>query len=250
MVLNPNAVPGIGATRTATPRKLLLTEAGARYIPGGKVIDGALSRDPGNTGDVDVLRAGLVMGMVTASGKFAPSVLGVLQAAYDKDTTGGGALQLSVGAACATEIVRRIDTTGTFKLTGPPSAAGTVVVGTTVTYSAVNTTTGMVTISLLGADYIAGSWVQPTDGSEAPLAMIPDMYGLKVTDEDSVNLASVEFAKALIGGTIDTSQVINIPSDTSLKRWLKAAINGHTVLDGASEVQGPFLFDDKYDKDE
>ena len=184
--LNPNASPSVGTTRTATPRKLLSTEESAQYLPGGKIINGALSRDPDNSGDVDVLRAGLVMGMISATGLYAPSILGVLASAYDKDTTStGGSLELTVSVACATEIVRRIGTSGTFHLTGPPTAAGTVAVSTDVTYSAVDLTTGVITIALLGADFVAGSYIQPIDGSEAPLALIPDTAGIKVTDEDA-----------------------------------------------------------------
>ena len=46
----------------------------------------------------------------------------------------------------AAELVRRIGATGTFKLTGPPTAGGAVVTQT-VTFSAVNTSTGAITIT-------------------------------------------------------------------------------------------------------
>ena len=118
-------LPGVKTTRTATPRNLTITVDGRVLLPRGRIIDGAESRDPLNTGDLDVLRAGIVMGMITASGKYAPAIIGVLAGAYDKD--GSDKTSMTVAAAVAVEIVRRIGTTGTFKITGPPTVAGTVV---------------------------------------------------------------------------------------------------------------------------
>jgi hypothetical protein len=114
-------------------------------LPGGVLVDGAKSRDPSNADGVDVLQFGLLMGMITESGKYAPSIIGLLTVAYDDDTS----TTLTVPTAVAAEIVRRIGPTGTFKLTGPATAAGTVRT-ITVTYSAVNLTTGVITVTALG----------------------------------------------------------------------------------------------------
>ena len=54
--------------------------------------------------------------------------------------------------------MRRIGSTGTFNLIGPASAAGSNNT-TQVTYSAVNTTTGVITITNIGANRIAGCFV-------------------------------------------------------------------------------------------
>ena len=128
--------PGVKSTRTATPLRIIAggTEA---LLAGGKIIDGSESRDPGNTGNVDILRTGLLMGKRTANSLYAPSIIGTLGDAYD-----GAATEMNVlNTPEATEIVRRQGTTGTFKLTGPPSAAGTVRTET-VEYSAVGEGTG------------------------------------------------------------------------------------------------------------
>jgi len=155
--------PGVKTTRTATPRKVMNSDQGLSLHPGGEVIDGSLSRDTGNTGDLDVLRAGLLMGKITSSGKYAPAILGNLGAAYDAtaDTT-----SMTVTAATAVELARRIGTSGTFKLTGPPTASGTVQT-VTVTYSAVNTTTGVLTITSLAADVDEVQTITPTVGANA-----------------------------------------------------------------------------------
>jgi len=123
--------PGIRADRVSTPRKAMFGGK-ANLLPGGRIINGALSRDPINTGDVDVLRAGMLMGRITATGLFAPSVIGSNGVALT-----GAQTQLNLlNTAEATELVRRVGATGTFNITGPPSAAG-VVRTLTATYSAV-----------------------------------------------------------------------------------------------------------------
>jgi len=205
----------------------------AVLLPGGVVIDGSNSRDPLNSGDVDVLRDGLVMGK-TASGKYAPSILGVLSQAYDKD--GSSATTMVVSAATATEIARRIGTSGTFKVTGPPTASGTVTTET-ITFSAVDTDTGAITVTTASNDFIAGAFVQPTDGSETPRCLLyAGGYGIKATDEDGASIDE-QFPTPLIGGIVDASQIVNYPSDASLKTWLK-----QTALNAV----GQFVFDDDF----
>lgn len=213
-------LPGVKTSRTATPRRVMLSQSGIARIPGGKICDGSKSRDPLNTGDVDVLRAGVLMGEITASGKYAPSVLGVLTVAYDKDAS--APVSMTVSAATATEIARRIGTSGTLIVSGPPTTAGTVATET-ITFSAVNTTTGVITISAGSNDFISGSWVKPTDGSQAPKGILNDGYGLKVTDADDANI-DVPLSDLIIGGQVDTSQIVNVPSDTSLLAYAKAQL--------------------------
>src|SRR5260370_17077587 len=75
-------LPGIGVVHSATPREILAGNAQlAQFVPGLRTIDGSRSRDPLNTIDIDVLRAGILLGKITSGGKYAPSVLGVLTVA-------------------------------------------------------------------------------------------------------------------------------------------------------------------------
>lgn len=234
-------VPGIKTARTSTPRKIVLADP--KYLPGGVIIDGSKSRDPLNTGDVDVLRPGMVLGKITATGKYAPSILGVLTAAYTSVSTSETSLQVS--AATAVEIARRIGTSGTFKLTGPATAAGSIV-STTITFGAVDTSTGVITVTDPNVNAVNGSFIQPTDGSEAPLCLIPDEvregHGVKVTDPDGASI-DTELANPLIGGVIDASQIINYPADAALITWLKGKLNGG---DGVEANTGPFTYDDRF----
>lgn len=223
-------VSGVTATRTANYRNVLASANGLVLLPGGGVIDGSKSRDPLNTSYLDRLRCGMLLGQITASGKYAPSILGVTTAAY---TSGG--TSLTVGAATAVELNRRIGASGSAKLIAPPTAGGTVAT-LTVTYSAVNTTTGVITVSSLGADAIAGSFLVPADGSETPLCIFGSEEGLRVTDEDGTSI-DVEAPRLIVGGHIDASQILNYPSDTSLVAWVKAALRA---------VGTGFTFDDDF----
>lgn len=224
-------IPGVRAARTATHRSVL-AQGEFTYLKQGVLISGANSRDPLNTGNVDVLLGGLLMGRITSGGLWAPSILGVTSNA---EAAGSTAVEVSV--ATATELNRRVGASGTFKLAGPPSAAG-VVTTETVTYSAINLATGAITVTALVNAFIAGSFVQPTDGSEMPRSLIPDTFGYKVTDQDGVSVTNVPWDLVPIAGCIDASQIRNWPSDTSLRAFITTRLN-----DAAG---GQFVFDHIY----
>lgn len=224
-------LPGFRDAQTATPKLLFKGGYTPIILPGGKVIDGAVSRDPTNTGNLNVLQPGLLMGKVTASGRYAPSVLGVLTVAFASGTS------MTVAAATAVELVRRVGASGTFKLVGPAAASGPYNVFT-ITYSAVNQSTGVITVTDPGQAFIIGSLVCPTDGSENILTMVPDldsMTGILVTDTDGTTNLVVSFPQVPIGGMIISSAIVNWPSDTSLQAWIVNHLNG--------SAGGQFVFD-------
>lgn len=227
-----NMMPGIGSARTATPRTVFLQHS-ERLLAGGRLIDGAQSRDPGNTGNLGVLRAGLLMGEITATGLYAPSIVGVLASAY---TSGG--TTLSVSAAVATELDRLVGQSGTGELVaiGPPSAAGTVAV-TSITHSAIDTGTGDLTVSSLGANKIAGTFIAVNDGRYTPKTFISDLdgYGVNVLDRDGASLTVKEMPRFPIWGIVESANLLPVwPSDTSLQAWVVAQL----VASG----QGQFSF--------
>ena len=131
--------PGVTAAVTAN-FKALFTHRSEMFLAQGRYIDPAKSRDPSNTTDVGVLQPGMIMGKITSSGLYAPSIYGLTGAAIANGATTVTLASTAVG----TEIVRRVGATGTFKITGPPTAAGTVRT-VTFTYSAISTTTATVT---------------------------------------------------------------------------------------------------------
>ncbi len=137
-------MPRVVAEKTAIHRSV---NYHLDYLPGGVVLNGTKTRDPSND-TIKALRGGLVLGKITATGKYANSFMGLTAGAL---TSSGTSLTLTTTAA--TELVRRVGSSGTFTLTGPPTAAGTVR-SMTVTYSAVNTGTGVVTITALGVNEV------------------------------------------------------------------------------------------------
>ena len=80
-------LPGVPPAKTALHRLVFRGGWMHDILPQAKVIDGSLLRDPGNPATTAVLRPGLLMGKVTASGKYAPAIIGVTQGAY---TSGQG----------------------------------------------------------------------------------------------------------------------------------------------------------------
>lgn len=225
-------LPGMRAAKTVTHR--MVTRGGwiPSILPQGRVIASAKTRDPGNTPDVTRVRAGMLMGKITATGLYAASILGATTNAEAAAST-----SVEVSAAVAVELVRRIGATGTFKLTGPGSAGGPVI-SETVTYSAVNTSTGAITVTALTNNFIAGSFVQPTDGSEDVLTFIPSGAPVMVTDFDG-NDIDTEFGQVPIDCIVDSSQLLPVwPSDTSLQAWIVSRLN--------RDAGGKFTFSHTY----
>ena len=212
-------LPGIQSSRTATPRRVFFGGDAPDYFPGGKIIDGSKARDSGNTGDLDVLRAGVLMGKITTGGKYAPSIIGVTT---QSEVALAGTFTIS--AAQAVELNRRVTATGTVTVISPPAANGVVATWTEV-LTAINTTSGLCTISGgLNAAIISGAFIAANDGSQTPMAFIADEYGLKVTDVDGVSV-DVPYPRVPIGGVIESAQLLPWPTDTSLQNWIIARLN-------------------------
>ena len=241
------AMPGWGAQVDALYRRIWWTIDEKRILPGGVVISGALARDPtcvlaDGTPYPVILQAGLVMGKVTAAGAnhglYAPSVIG-LSTAPVKDTD----TSISVAAATAAEVLRRIGPSGTLNVTGP-NAAGQTPSTTTVTFTGVtvNGSAGSIAITAIGShanqvDFVSGSFIQPTDGSQQPLCLVTKQDGISVTDRLGNPLAQVEFPEPTVGGAILAPQIVNYPADSGLCAWLKAQLRA---------VGGPYLFSDDF----
>jgi hypothetical protein len=220
-----NGLPGVREAVESAHRIVFRQANWRNFLAGGRIIDGDQSGDPGNTGDVRVLRPGVMMGRITATGKYAPSFVGITQAAY---TSGG--TELTVTAAQAVEINRLVGGSGTAELTaiGPPSAAGTVAL-TSITHSAIDTTTGIITVTSLGVNKIAGTLIAVLDGRQLPLCFIPDGWGHYVLGPDGSTEIDTQFPDLPITGVVDSSQLLpGWPSDTSLQAWIVASMNTYS----------------------
>lgn len=213
-------IPNVGLPKFGTAKsvrnRIISSDGYFKYMPVGGIIDGTKTRNAFNSGiatDTAAYRdleAGLLMGRVTSGGKWANSVIGVTQGAI----TGAGTT-LSLTAIAAVELVRRQGATGTFSLTGPKAAAGTVR-ERTVTYSAVNTGTGDVTITALGTNQqedvrftVAATGgnvqlnVQKVDGTRATTANIA-WNATDATFLASINSA-LDTTTGVVGGIVATA---------------------------------------------
>lgn len=226
-----NGPPGMATPITAFHRALFLQRS-ETFLAQGRIIDGTLSRDPGNSPNVGSLRAGLLMGRVTATFKWAPAVIGPLTA-----PALAGAVSLTVDATTVTELVRRLGSSGTLTLTGPPIANHTAI-SETVTYSAASGTT-ITTTATVNA-FVSGAFIGPVDGSQVPLSFIDDWdYPLLVVDQTGVSISNVDYPRVPVSGIINSLQILPVwPTDTGLQNWIKANLNG---LDG-----GQYVFSDRY----
>jgi len=229
-----NRVPFAETGFGISPRKVIRGST-YDYYPANTVLDGNLSDDPdnGNTNMPWYLRAGLLVGRVTASNKFAQSVLGVLQSAYSH--TNSLDTKLYVTAAQAVSIARRMAYTGatTLTVTGPPTVSGTVA-QQTATVSAINTITGAITISPLGADVIAGGFIGDVDGSQNPVSLLSEEYGLVVVTPMFSRYDAV--FGLLTRGTLLTANIVNYPTNAKMVAWLQGKLDGN----------GIFTFDDTF----
>lgn len=241
-MLRPNVgLPKFGTASTARNRIVSADGRMGPYLPGGAIIDGTKTRNPFNTDlsstDSTPFRdlwPGLLMGRVTSTGKWANSCIGLSQAAL---TTTGTTLSLT--AYAAVELVRRVGATGTFKLTGPPTAAGTVRT-LTATYSAVNTSTGDVTITALGVNEVqtvnlvtagtAGNLRLIVPKPDGTLALTPNI-AWNATDATLLSNANtaLDTATGVAGGIVATAIAA---TDTDLGMVLTFSGTGYAGLTG------------------
>jgi len=228
-----NGLPGYPTGQSWSPRKIRRGNQPPIYLDGGVVIDGTNSGDATNTGYPHVLQPGKIMVKAASGGLYRNFIIGKTTAAYvDNDTT------LTVGAATATEVARLIAAAGaavSLALIGPPSAAGTVA-ATAISVTAASGTT--LTIADLNLAKVSDSLIAlPAAGYTAGSFCIVD-------DDDFINLADETNARAnqpfprpLIGGTLDTSQLLDWPADSSTVTYLKGLLN-------AAGGMSNFRFDD------
>jgi hypothetical protein len=231
MLSIPQGKPGVVGNFVSQPREVFYSgRPFAQFWAPPVTVDGTNSSNPQNAPYTWLLWAGQMLGRVTSTGKYANSVIGQTTAAVAASAT-----SVTTDVNTAAEIVRRVGASGTFKLTGPPAAAGTVATQV-VTYSAVNLSTGVITCSALAAASISGSLIQPTDGSETMLTLLCETDGLQIVDQTHTNRVDV-FCGTLLagGGTINTGMIVNYPTDPSLKAYVKASLRttcpGVTFLD-------------------
>lgn len=231
MIRNVIGPPGIGTTATITPfPDFLDNDRGSEYLDGGKYMS-SLATDWNNPLLPTLLSRGLMIGKITAAagnvpssdiGKYAPTLLGILTA-----SASSGATSLVVSAAQAVAIAARVGSTGTntISVVGGPTAGGTVA-QQTLTFSAINTSTGAITVSATSAAYVIGSAIVATDGSQLPLALLGGHeYGLTTVGPTGAQV-SAQIARLHLAGQIISSRVPGLMSlDSTTTKYFKNLLN-------------------------
>jgi hypothetical protein len=210
-------LPRVGQLYKSVP-KMVFREGLWEYLAQGKIIDGSNARDPSNASYPNVLQPGLLMGKITSSGLYGASAFGLSTAALTATAT-----TLATSAAIATEINRRIGGSGNLTLTGPPTAAG-VVKQLTVAFSAVNTSTGNITITQTGVNE-----VQTLDFANTPAGT----FTLTIIDKNGLAQTT---APITYSGTIATL-LANIQAATDAVLGANAIVWTGTVV---TAVAGTF----------
>lgn len=219
MLQTQTGLPGTGASAWTTHRQALYQSIpGLSEFPLPVVIDGAKVYNQLNLPYYWLAYAGTLIGKETSTTLYAPSIIGQTTAAY---TSGGTSVTVSAGTAAS--LNNRVGASGTFQIQGPPTAAGTNAKAT-VTYSAINLTTGVITVTNIGANYVSGSLIQPTDGSQNPLMLICDITGVKVSDWTNTNIINNYVVRAAVGGIVNTNMIPFWPSDTSIQAALQTQV--------------------------
>ena len=234
---NPAALPGVGTELDAAVRQLLWQAVkDGDLLPFPATIDGTATRDCDNPTSTrqDVIRDGMPMGKITASNKYANAVIGQLGAALT--TTGTTAKFLT--AAEVTELVRRVGATGTFKITGPASAAGTVRT-LTATYSATGSGGGVNAVQKVAwnsaptSGTFTLSFVHPVTGAWVTTAALAFGATCSTTVANAINavLGTSEVSVAATASTTaDNGFSITFSGTYSASKATPALLVGDTLL--------------------
>ena len=193
-ITQQDEVAGFGAVNTTLPNRCL---DDITTVRGGAVIEGAETRDPTQTNPV-YLGSGMPMGRVTATGKYAPAVMGLAEAYTSAET------EITTTPASAAELLRRVGASGTFQIQG--LVAG-VLTKQQVTYSAIVVATGVITVTDLAATYAANAWIQPEDGSETVVTIYNGLnlgFPQRVTNEVSGLNVDLRFPAAIAALVIES----------------------------------------------
>lgn len=92
---------------------------------------------------------------------------------------------------------------------------------TGVTVAAANTTPGVAPAAGDSGEFTAGSLVGAADGSQVPLTVVPDGYGLTVQGDGTDR----DFPHIPYAGVIESQLMPEWPADPGLRAWVRAALN-------------------------
>lgn len=217
------ALPAFDTLVSGASYDILVTDALLTYFHKPVVVDGTKSRDTRNSSHLYTILPGMPFGKISASGKWAPSIIGVTRADYTDD-----GLLIPTSGACATEVARRIGASGSVKIVGSTDGSADCSAAVTVAYSSVVTSpegsAGLVVLSTAyNANMKAGGFILPADGSETIWGVLNG--DALCVQKDGVD-SDVALTNLIIGGYIRTARLAFYPTLAAYikqyKAWLRA----------------------------
>jgi hypothetical protein len=188
--------------------------------------------DTTGSGTFNITVEGVTTGAITYSATAATLVTNInvaLQATFGPQFVCSGASLAAViltaaGAAYAPRPLGLVQATVLTGSTGY-TINGSGTIGTPSTCAV--TTTGVSLVQWFGGSgsFVAGSLIQPTDGSQVIKTILTDQFGTKVIDQ--LNTTRVDVFDALLwagGGVIDCHYLVNYPTDTGIQAYIKAQV--------------------------
>jgi hypothetical protein len=254
------------AAATVTELVRRIGASGTLTLIGGQVAGGVpqvatipYSAASGTTITITAFGSGAAAVNAVQTLDFAASPSGTFQLGFTlSNGSTGWTAPITYSATIATLLANINAATNTLLGTSAVVATGTVVTAVAMTFSGTgyaglpqpliqvnmvgaspgtctvaNTTTGSA-----AAGFISGAFICSTDGSQLPLTLIPDGYGIKVTDVDDVTNLNCPFAQMPIAGVITPAQIINWPTDVGLQNWIETNLSTNSG--------GKFVFDSNY----
>jgi hypothetical protein len=128
--------------------------------------------------------------------------------------SGTGYAGRPVGAVTTTVLVNAGGTTFTINGVGTVGAATVAPVGTA----------GVTAVAAQEGEFVAGSMIQSTDGSQTPLLIVSDTYGVKFTDWTNVNVIPNYVVRASAGGLLNASMVPDKSPDPATWAYFKSLL--------------------------
>ena len=211
--------PGQTVGQQISPRSVFTNPKSRRISPSFYFFDGAAARDPDNA-PTSLLRAGLIVGK--ESNGYANSIIGISTAPL-----GGAQTTLIVPPNAAVYVVRGNGVTGTFNLTGEPEA-GAAARTLAVVYSAVNQTTGSITITPTATSGNAAVNAVQT-------ATFTDSYGTGTFTVSVEGLTTSAITYSLTNATLVTN--INAQLDAAFGTAAIVASDGGSDVAGTNQVE-------------
>lgn len=239
MPTNFHTIPGQYAGASITPRNIFVSAplSPDTQAPSWRFINGSLSRDPGDN-PTSMLRAGLLIGKITATGLYRPSVYGLNSVTAPASTT-----SITVNAAVATELARQIVVAGgpvNISVTGPATTGASVATDVVACSAASGTT---LTVGATTHTFVIGSAILTDDGSQVPLFVFADsVFGKDVTDING-NSINQTLEAIYLKADLIAEQIINLTADDfgtttepSVQAWFKSYLKAGGALNTSGVV--------------